>query len=418
MIIANLFKNRSTTLLVIMCLYVFFLPFRHQISSVIGFILLLFFFLDKETTIRSKFYQLTKNKIALLSLTLYLVHIVGLLYTRNFKYAGLDLEIKLPLLTLPFVLFTEKSLTKTHQRIVLKYFTFGNLAAIFWCLIASSLKYYQTKNSSEFFYNEISKFMHPSYFSMYLGFNVLAIIQVIRENLYGELEKNTKKIILLTLLCTFFLAFIVLLSSKAGILILCILLGIITVKDLLKRKFFLFSYFSLIIACALFFILSNQNATTTKRFREVKNEIATTQVKKPEEKIGSSDTRVEVWKASIQLIKTNYIIGVGTGDIKDELNKQYQKNKFVLGYSNNYNSHNQFLQFFLLFGIIGLLIFLVIIFLTVKNGLQTKNILLVQFIALITLNMLLESMLESKAGVEFYAFFLPFLIQTKHLQKG
>ncbi len=38
--------------------------------------------------------------------------------------------------------------------------------------------------------------------------------------------------------------------------------------------------------------------------------------KKPEEKVGSSDTRMEVWKASTQLLKNHYLILLRKGDFQ------------------------------------------------------------------------------------------------------
>ncbi len=412
MIIANLFKNRSTTLLVIMCLYVFFLPFRNSISSVIGFLLFLNFFFDKQVNLKAKFKILLENKIAILSISLYFLHIIGLLYTSNFKYAGLDLEIKLPLLIIPFVLFAEKELPKEAMEKVFRFFTFGNILAMVLCLIHAIYRFNIDHNSYVFFYNELTYFMHPSYFSMYLGFNVILIIQSITA-LTKDKHVNKKKISLLFILCTIFLIFITLLSSKAGILISGICFMIITIREIYKRKLHLLIYFTSILSILIFILLTNQNSTTTKRFAEVKNELITNKSKKSEEKKGSSDIRVEVWKATSQLIKNNYLFGVGTGDIKDELSKQYKKNNFKAGIELNYNCHNQYLQFTLISGILGGLILILILSLSFIYAYKSRNQILLLFVVLIALNMLMESMLETKAGVEFYAFFLPFLLKNK-----
>ena len=413
----DLLKDRSKNIILLMSLYVFFLPLRNHISSVIGFLLFLHFFFDKQVNLKSKFKILFENKIAILSISLYFLHIIGLLYTSNFKYAGLDLEIKLPLLIIHLTLFSEKTIETNDIKKIFQFYTLGNLVTILYCSIYAFYSYGQTNSITVFFYNNLSRFMHPTYFSMYLGFNVIIILQSITA-LTKDKHVNKKKISLLFILCTIFLIFITLLSSKAGILIVGICTIIITIREIFKRKFYLVIYFTSILSILIFILLTNQNATTSKRFTDAKNELITNKSKKSEEKVGSSDTRIEVWKATSQLIKNNYLIGVGTGDIKDELSKQYQKNNFNLGFQNNFNCHNQYLQFFLLFGIIGLVIFLSIIFLSLKNGFQTKNTLLIQFIILIALNMLMESMLESKAGVEFYAFFIPFLAKNNYKIEG
>jgi len=50
--------------------------------------------------------QLLNKKIAWVFISFYLLHILGLIYTTDFAYAIKDLRTKLPLLVLPFVIFT------------------------------------------------------------------------------------------------------------------------------------------------------------------------------------------------------------------------------------------------------------------------------------------------------------------------
>lgn len=413
MSITHLLKDRSKNIILLLSLYVFFLPLRNHISSVIGFLLFLHFFFDKQVSLKDKFKILLENKIAILSISLYFLHIIGLIYTTNYKYAGLDLEIKLPLLIIPLTLFSENTIETKDIKKIFQFFTLGNLVTILYCLMYAIFSFSQTNSITVFFYNNLSRFMHPSYFSMYLGFNVIIFLQSITA-LTQEKQVNKKKISLLFILSTIFLIFITLLSSKAGILISGICFMIITIREIYKRKFHLLIYFTSLLSILIFILLTNQNATTSKRFADAKNELITDKSKKPEEKVGSSDTRIEVWKATTQLLKNHYLIGVGTGDIKDELSKQYEKNNFILGVQNNFNCHNQFLQFFLIIGIIGLVVFTLIIIISFISGVQSKNIILLYFLLFITLNMLMESILETKAGVEFYAFFIPFLVKNNY----
>ena len=247
---------------------------------------------------------------------------------------------------------------------------------------------------------------------MYLGFNVLLIVLKITD--ITSQEKIYKlQLFFYFLLCTIFLVFITLLASKAGILIITTLIVGITGLQLFKKKFYLFFYLMSLAGVLFYFLTTNTNAPTTRRFTDAKNELITNKSKKSEEKKGSSNTRVEVWKATSQLIKNNYLIGVGTGDIKDELSKQYKKNNFKAGIELNYNCHNQYLQFTLISGILGGLILILILSLSFIYAYKSRNQILLLFVVLIALNMLMESMLETKAGVEFYAFFLPFLLKNK-----
>lgn len=65
-------------------------------------------------SVRVKFQRFLHNRIALAIVALYLLHLVGLIYTSDFAYAFKDLKVKLPLLILPVVLSSEKPLDKKH----------------------------------------------------------------------------------------------------------------------------------------------------------------------------------------------------------------------------------------------------------------------------------------------------------------
>lgn len=64
--------------------------------------------------IKLKFQRFIHNKVALVLVTLYLLHLVGLIYTSDFAYAFKDLRVKLPLLILPIVLSSVEPLSKKH----------------------------------------------------------------------------------------------------------------------------------------------------------------------------------------------------------------------------------------------------------------------------------------------------------------
>ena len=64
--------------------------------------------------VKVKFNRFLRNKVAVIVASLYLLHLVGLLYTSDYAYAFKDLRVKLPLLILPLVLSSEKPLDKKH----------------------------------------------------------------------------------------------------------------------------------------------------------------------------------------------------------------------------------------------------------------------------------------------------------------
>jgi O-antigen ligase len=124
-----------------------------------------------------------------------------------------------------------------------------------------------------------------------------------------------------------------------------------------------------------------------------------------ESNINTKDLRIAILTIGFDLFKESPVFGYGTGDIKDVLIEGYKKEGFIKGYDRKYNSHNQFLQFLLAFGIIGLLVFLLSLIYPMFFAFFKKNYLYVFLILILCFNFLFESMLETKAGVEFYAFF-------------
>lgn len=80
------------------------------------------------------------NWVALLLVSLYLLHVVGLIYTSDFQYAFKDLRIKLPLLILPFVLSSMRPLCKKQFDLLLNVYVFSVFVAT-WFSFAHYVKH-------------------------------------------------------------------------------------------------------------------------------------------------------------------------------------------------------------------------------------------------------------------------------------
>ena len=88
--------------------------FFKGIIHLVGYIISLAYnnFIDKL----SLFFR---NKPALIFTSIYLVHIVGLLYTSDIDYALKDLRVKLPLLLLPVVISTMERVNSKRFRLLM-----------------------------------------------------------------------------------------------------------------------------------------------------------------------------------------------------------------------------------------------------------------------------------------------------------
>ena len=115
--------------------------------------------------------------------------------------------------------------------------------------------------------------------------------------------------------------------------------------------------------------------------------------------------RLEYWKASLSIIKNNFWLGVGTGDMNQVFNNYYEEENPSLFYSFRWRSHNQFLSIFVGFGIIGFIWLIVfLLYPPIKTGRMFDYYYFVFFIISI-LSMLSEDTIESQAGVTFFAYF-------------
>lgn len=108
---------------------------------------------------------------------LYLVLIIGLLWTEDFKYAWHDLRIKLPLLFMPFVMLTMRPVNEKHFRALLVIFIVALAAATMYCLaVLYGLTRHEIKDV-----REASVFISHIRFSLLLVFGICGLWVVFRN---------------------------------------------------------------------------------------------------------------------------------------------------------------------------------------------------------------------------------------------
>ena len=115
--------------------------------------------------------------------------------------------------------------------------------------------------------------------------------------------------------------------------------------------------------------------------------------------------RVEAWKTAITLLENNPL-GIGLGNVEEQMQFQYEKNKTLLTEQNRKNPHNQFLETALQMGIQGLVVFLVLLFLYFRY--YAKSPIGFAILSLFIFSFLVESMLERQVSIAAWVFFIPF----------
>jgi O-antigen ligase len=373
-----------------------------------------------ESNIKEKYNQILESKYLLLFPVYYLILVVGLLYSNNIRHGITLLEHKLTLFILPFIIFSLNDLYKKRLKKVFLSFVIGNFIASIICLVYALYRSLsvvkgvvvfnpmvlnQTDSfinsivygGNYFFYDKLSIILHPTYFSMYITFSIVIILFFLESK---EISKRIR--FLLIFLVLYFIIFLFLLSSRASYLTFLIISVIYFIKKIveLKKKILLFAFILFLTTITTIFFLNPRfslfyKSMSDKNFRH--------------QDYGDYQ-RISIWKSSFNVIKRNYLWGVGTGDTEDELVKEYRLLNLNNSADNKYDSHNQYLESFLGNGIFGLVLIVLILIVPFYRSLKENNFLLMMFIIIIGINFLFETILNTLAGIFFVAFFYHFIL--------
>ncbi|MDR1112320.1 MAG: O-antigen ligase family protein, partial [Bacteroidales bacterium] len=212
------------------------------------------------------------------------------------------------------------------------------------------------------------------------------------------------------------LLFLFLLQSKAGVLIglLIFLLLFVLWLNWHKKRYLLTASLVVILLSSMVILFSHIHLPY--RFQK-----AWMAISQPHDELNHSHDgtlmRIAVWQTSWQLGKANLPFGTGTGDVKKILLNSYASQDMDFILEKQLNSHNQYLQTFVVLGIPGLLALVLWLVLPFYMAVKKRALLYALFLLIVSLNMLVESMLETRAGVDFIAIMHPLLfLLIRHSQ--
>ncbi len=327
---------------------------------------------------------------------------MGLIYSINLKYGLFDLEVKLSLLLFPLVFFVSKIEMKKVADNILNSFIDGCFVASILSLISAAIQYYLYSDINSFFYGELALYGHSSYMAIFLCFSsALIYIKNIKQ---GNKISFPKKDLFLLALFSLIIFFLV---SKTGIISILLIHFAFIGYLIIKNKLYLKGTVALVLISTLLFAGYKAFPEVNNRF----NELFTTVFSESEELNSTSSIRTEIWKTSVKIL-VQHPFGVGTGDVKDVLVEYYMNSGLDYAAEKELNAHNQFLQIALATGILGLLVLLLMIFYPLYYAIKNTHIIYIVFLGLIIINFLTEAMLETLAGVVFFAFFNTMLYTT------
>lgn len=338
------------------------------------------------------------NRYFILFTLFFISYALSISYSENKTLAWSGFELKLSFLVFPlfFPLILNGGKIKTRR--LLEFAYISALLSFFVCLFRAAYRFIETPELDYFFSSEFSFIVHPSYLAVML--NVLLTIALYRL----VKSKTVSKKIWISI---FLLAIYILLSaSKIGLILLFLnALGTIVVYAIKNNQFI--KTFLLLIGVVVASVLAVKFIPTiNNKFEKALEETFDKNYSDPTIKLSSTGQRIVSWKASKEIIKENLLLGVGMGDLKDELIKKHQENGFKLMEEKRLDSHQQFMQTWATVGIFGFILLFLIFSLIMYDSLKNKSYILFMFGLSFLLFGVTESMLETQAGVlSFLTFF-------------
>ena len=499
-----------------MALLIIGLPFSRALISIgeVGMIAAWLF----DPKVGQKFRVFLNSKPALAFSSIYLMHIVGLLYTSNFDYALFDLRTKLPLLVFPMIFVSSPPLSTRENRNFLLLFAAAATASITYSLLLYQINQYADYRDAFPFISHIR-----------LSLEVLIAMSIFMfygQSLYMGLKKYTRWILLIIPFYLLWALFV--LELMTGILIFGIGALLFLVRFLLAHKNKKAPWIGFFVGLAFvvgFGIWVNQvvkdyrmdppfNPETIDKFTSEGNlyehhpneyqienghdiglyicydelrrewnkrskldfdgldrrgqnlsmtlirylnslgyrkdaqglaKLSEQDIHNIESGIANAEfakrfslkkriykiiweynlykggdpayghsvvQRVVLWQTALEIFKQHPVFGVGTGDVRDAFEEQFQKENSIFAGS-GLRSHNQYLSFAVTLGTVGLLVFIFsMLYPPIKLKMWSYSPYFYLFV-IISISMIWEDTIESHVGVTIYAFFSSFYMFTR-----
>lgn len=451
-------KIRPKIYYFLLCSYALFLPTLNNLTTLILILLAIVTLLDYKFL--KEFWADCKGDFIILALPfVFILLCLSLLYTQNYENGLKNTTKSLPFLLMPIILYNVKHLKIRQLNILYKLFVLGctltviySIAYIAYDLIEGSYKkVHDSENYVRYFLNRITyhdlvsknKVDHSIYFGAYIllaitilrarkeiftknvanallilffftlflltpiiicisGLMVFSLDYYIssQSNKTRKLNKRLVSISICWAIMIFYLVvwkmkvhegFIYLFNNFKYNLFITIGIAIVIAINYITFQFYSFKRIKLVLALPFIVLLVY---TLTLMF--VDFNVST-------QNMSNFTARLANNYASASLIKENYILGVGVGDVQDNLRTLYREIRFR---KLTFNEHNQYLRFWLSSGILTFIIFVLWIYNITITGIKRKQILLFSTSITLLLFCLTESVFARQMGSSFFMFFL------------
>lgn len=364
-----------------------------------------------------------RDPLVLSLLSLFVIHLVGMIYTSDLHEGWNKLQARSALVVYP-LLFSTVNISDKTFRTLLRTFIVACTGLGFIGLTNSAWLYFQTHQSVYLYSDNLLILIDGQaiYFALYLNVAILFLFYLSMQPESAPWERNLYHFIILP----FFLFLIFLLASRLSLVIIVLMgLGTAAYYVINGRKWRL----GVVIVAGMVlggFLLAHLFPKTINRFKSLsefhfdyKDDRGVYHFNETDykDRWNGLTIRLAIWSCTWKAIEAHPWIGAGTGDYMNELRKVYKERDFKLGMENDYSTHDQFLQIWLTLGLVGLLIFLYSLLYPARSAWLQGNYIYVLFLGMVVLNMLTEEILIVYRGVLFFGFFNSLLLLHLHRRR-
>jgi O-antigen ligase len=374
-------------------LFCFCLPFGSLVlSAIIVLWVLVSFFTIRKETLRAGF----SNKLLAGLYLFFLLTVISALLSSNAGEAGFSVEVKLSFLFLPYLFYCFQWPADILKRCVISFVSGCFFACLY--LVIRAFVYALNGHPEYFFYTLFSDFIHASYFAMYLLFAMTCIL-VFYPGWFGA-EKRigySSGFFLLIFALSVFLC-----SSKLGLISFFLCLPLWLAYRFRKQLSLKSVLLSVLLLAGVGWGMMKLVPEPFSRFSSLRPASLDHIDKTSSESTG---VRILIWKEALGLIGQHPLFGTGVGDANDALYGAYLREGMTGAYQHRLNAHNQFFQTFIGMGLAGFVLLCLITFGGLVREIRRRHFAGLIFYLLIILNFMVESMLQTSAGVLFFVFF-------------
>ena len=354
---------------------------------------------------QKKFFDLKtdRTRLMLLFCSLYLISLVGLVYTSNLSDGLFRLQQKSALLFLPLIFGTTLLPAKTYK-IIRIHFVLATCLACLISLTYGLVKFYQTGEAGMISREALTIFpdLNPPMTAILC---LLAVI-ILLHNYDNDDRKWAMPVVSIVV---FLSGYTILLGVRLVIFCLFLIL-LVFILRYISSLFFrvLLGGIFIFVTVLSFLFIPGLNRKWKEAFDfSAQNTIELDKDASLGRTWGGKSIRFAIWECSGDILKRHWLTGVGTGDVQDSLQAAYANRKFYFAaFHNKYNAHNQYLEMWLANGLPGLLIYALCLAVPlVMHIRQASAIDYSLFLCLILVMSFTETFLNVNKGTIMYSLF-------------